>query len=98
MIRADFPTLHIKGFTAVEIHYFAEKYNKSYETVLLELMQAGLAPRVRRKICRDKVDGDGWIEIHRTAHRLGLKLNCTMLYGTIEAGVERIEHLIKLRR
>jgi len=108
MIRADFPTLHIKGFTAVEIHYFAEKYNKSYETVLLELMQAGLAslpgggaeifaPRVRRKICRDKVDGDGWIEVHRTAHRLGLKSNCTMLYGTIETGVERIEHLIKLR-
>ena len=107
-IRLEFPTLHIKAFTAVEIHYFAEKYGKSYEQVLRELVDAGLAslpgggaemfaPRARKKLCRDKVDADGWLEVHRTAHRLGLKSNCTMLYGTVERIDERVDHLIRLR-
>ncbi len=108
MIRSEFPALHVKAFTAVEIHYFAEKYGMSYEEVLKRLMAAGLgslpgggaeifAPRVRQKICRDKVDANGWLEVHRTAHNLGLKTNCTMLYGTIETPAERIDHLIRLR-
>ncbi len=107
-IREHFPMLHIKAFTAVEIHYFAEKYGMSYETVLRKLMAAGLgslpgggaemfAARVRKKICRDKVDADGWLDVHRTAHQLGLKTNCTMLYGTVERLDERIDHLIRLR-
>jgi aminodeoxyfutalosine synthase len=108
MIRREFPPLHIKAFTAVEIHYFAEKYQMSYEEVLTRLLRAGLgslpgggaeifAARVRKKICRDKVDADGWLNVHRTAHRLGLKTNCTMLYGTIETAAERVDHLIRLR-
>lgn len=108
MIRRDFPQLHIKAFTAVEIHYFAEKYGMSYEEVLRRLVAAGLgslpgggaeifAERVRRKICRDKVDARGWLEVHRTAHKLGLRSNCTMLYGTIERDEERVDHLIRLR-
>ena len=108
MIREDFPELHIKAFTAVEIHYFAEKFGMSYADVLKRLMKSGLgslpgggaeifAPRVRKKICRDKVDADGWLEVHRTAHTLGLKSNCTMLYGTIESPEERLDHLIRLR-
>jgi len=107
-IREHFPMLHIKAFTAVEIHYFAEKYGKSYEQVLRELVAAGLgslpgggaeifASRVRKKICRDKVDADGWLDVHRTAHRLGLKTNCTMLYGTVERIDERVDHLLRLR-
>lgn len=108
MVRREFPALHVKGFTAVEIHYFAQKYGMSYEQVLRRLMEAGLgsmpgggaeifAERVRRKICRDKVDGEGWLEVHRVAHRVGLKTNCTMLYGTIETVEERVDHLIRLR-
>lgn len=108
MIRSDFPALHIKAFTAVEIHYFSEKYGMSYEQVLRRLIAAGLgslpgggaeifADRVRKKICRDKVDAEGWLEVHRVAHRLGLRTNCTMLYGTIETPAERVEHLIRLR-
>ncbi|MBN8549415.1 MAG: aminofutalosine synthase MqnE [Deltaproteobacteria bacterium] len=108
MIRKEFPALHIKAFTAVEIHYFSEKYGMSYEQVLTRLMAAGLgslpgggaeifADRVRKKICRDKVDAEGWLEVHRTAHRLGLRTNCTMLYGTIETPAERVDHLIRLR-
>ena len=107
-IRARFPDLHLKAFTAVEIHYFAQKFGMSYREVLEQLMDAGLgslpgggaeifAERVRKRICRDKVDADGWLDIHRTAHHLGLKSNCTMLYGTIETREERIDHLLRLR-
>lgn len=108
MIRRDFPELHIKAFTAVEIHYFAKKYSMSYQAVLAALMEAGLgslpgggaeifSERVRRKLCRDKADADEWLEVHRAAHRLGLKSNCTMLYGTIETLEERIDHMLRLR-
>ena len=56
------------------------------------------APRVRKKLCRHKVDAQGWLEVHRVAHRVGLKSNCTMLYGTIETIEERVEHLLELRQ
>ena len=108
MIRREFPELHIKAFTAVEIHYFAKKYGLSYAEVLSVLRDAGLgslpgggaeifAERVRRKICRDKASADEWLAVHRAAHGAGLKSNCTMLYGTIESPAERIDHLIRLR-
>ncbi len=108
MIGSEFPELHIKAFTAVEIHYFSEKYGLSYEDVLKRLIKAGLgslpgggaeifSARVRKKICRDKVDAAGWLEVHRVAHALGLRTNCTMLYGTIETIEERVEHLLLLR-
>jgi aminodeoxyfutalosine synthase len=108
MIGREFPALHRKCFTAVEIHYFAEKFGMTYEQVLRRLMAAGLgslpgggaeifAPRARKKLCDDKVTGAGWLEVHRVAHRLGLKSNCTMLYGTIETDEERVDHLVQLR-
>ena len=108
MIRREFPALHIKAFTAVEIHYFAQRYKMSYEAVLGALMEAGLASlpgggaeifaeRVRNKICRDKANADEWLEVHRVAHALGLKSNCTMLYGTIETTAERVDHMLRLR-
>lgn len=102
------PSVHIKGFTAVEIAFFAEKYGMTIEEVLRRLIDAGLgslpgggaevfAPRVRRKLCADKVDAAGWIAVHHAAHRLGLRSNCTLLYGHIETVEERIDHLIRLR-
>ena len=102
------PDVHLKAYTAVEIHYFAEKYGMSVEQVLREFIAAGLgslpgggaeifADRVRRKICKDKADANQWLEVHRTAHRLGLRSNCTMLYGTIETLEERIDHMLRLR-
>lgn len=102
------PEIHLKAYTAVEIHYFAEKFGMSYEQVLRELIDAGLgsmpgggaeifADRVRRKICRDKANAEQWLEVHRTAHKLGLRTNCTMLYGTVETLEERIDHMLRLR-
>jgi aminodeoxyfutalosine synthase len=108
-VKAERPDLHIKGFTAVEIHYFAEKYGKSYAEVLTELRQAGLgslpgggaeifAERARKKLCADKVDTEGWLEVHRTAHSLGMRSNCTMLFGSIERLDERVDHILRLRQ
>lgn len=102
------PDIHIKAYTAVEIHYFAEKFGMSYEQVLRELIDAGLgslpgggaeifAERVRHKICKDKATAEQWLEVHRTAHKLGLRSNCTMLYGTIETLEERVDHMLRLR-
>jgi aminodeoxyfutalosine synthase len=107
-IRKAWPELAIKAFTAIEIHFFAEKFQLSYEQVLRALRAAGMDtmpgggaeifhPRVRRKICDDKATADQWIEIHRTAHRLGIKTNSTMLYGHIERLDERVDHMRRLR-
>lgn len=102
------PDVHLKAYTAVEIHYFAQKYGMTYEEVLRALIEAGLgslpgggaeifAERVRRKICRDKATAEQWLEVHRTAHKLGLRTNCTMLYGTVETLEERVDHMLRLR-
>jgi aminodeoxyfutalosine synthase len=107
-IRQGWPELQVKAYTAVEIHFFAEKFGKSYQQVLQELLDAGLttlpgggaeifASRVRRKICDDKATADQWLEVHRVAHRLGVKSNATMLYGTIETPEERVDHMARLR-
>lgn len=107
-LKAERPDLHIKGFTAVEIHYYAQKYGMTVDEVLLGLRAAGLdslpgggaeifADRARRKLCDDKVDADGWLHIHRRAHALGFRTNATMLFGSIETTEERIDHLDRLR-
>ena len=102
------PDVHLKCFTAVEIAFFADVYGRTDEQVLVELREAGLgslpgggaeifAPRVRRKICHDKCDGDRYLAIHRTAHLLGMRTNVTMLYGHIETVDERLDHLLRVR-
>src|SRR5687767_2738625 len=102
------PDIHLKCFTAVEIAFFADLYGMTDEQVLRELMDAGLASlpgggaeifaeRVRRKICHDKCGADRYLDIHRIAHRLGLKTNVTMLYGHIETMEERVDHMMRAR-
>ena len=102
------PDVHLKCFTAVEIAFFAELYGMTDEQVLRGLMDAGLdslpgggaevfAERVRRKICHDKADADRYLAIHGLAHRLGLRSNVTMLYGHVETGEERVDHMLRAR-
>jgi aminodeoxyfutalosine synthase len=102
------PGIHLKCFTAVEIAFFADLYLMSDEQVLRELMDAGLdslpgggaeifADRVRRKIAHDKCGTERYLDIHRTAHRLGLRSNVTMLYGHIETFEERVDHMLRAR-
>jgi len=102
------PGIHLKCFTAVEIAFFADLYGMSDEQVLRALVDAGLdslpgggaeifAERVRRKICHDKCGTDRYLDIHRIAHRLGLRSNVTMLYGHIETLGERVDHMLRAR-
>lgn len=108
-LRQHYPQAHLKAFTAVEIDYFAELAGKSVEWVLEDLRAHGLGSlpgggaevlndRIHRKLYRDKMGPDRWLEIHRLAHRLGIRTSATMLYGHIETDEERIEHLLKLRQ
>ncbi|HMO33892.1 MAG TPA: aminofutalosine synthase MqnE [Lacibacter sp.] len=107
-IKSHRPDLHIKAFTAVEYDYMFRKAKVSVEDGLRFLIAAGLNsipgggaeifhPEIRQQICADKVDADGWLEIHETAHRLGLHSNATMLYGHIESYHHRIDHMSRLR-
>jgi aminodeoxyfutalosine synthase len=102
------PTIHLKCFTAVEIHFFAQHYGMSYGEVLDRLCRAGLDslpgggaeifhPEVRSRIAHDKATADEWLEVHRTAHRRGMASNATMLYGHIETFAHRVDHLSRLR-
>jgi aminodeoxyfutalosine synthase len=102
------PAVHLKCFTAVEIHFFAEKFGMSHEQVLTRLRDAGLGslpgggaeilhPEVRARIAPDKATGEQYLAVHRAAHALDMKTNCTMLYGHIETFEHRVDHLLRLR-
>ena len=102
------PDVHMKCFTAVEIHFFAQHYGMTHEEVLVRLRAAGLGslpgggaeifhPDVRRRISDDKATADEYLEVHRVAHGLGMRTNATMLYGHIETFDHRVDHLMRLR-
>ena len=108
-IKAHRPTLHIKGFTAVELDYMFRKAKVSREDGMRLLHDAGLDSLpgggaeifdndIRIKISADKVDAEGWLNIHAIAHQLGMHSNATMLYGHIENYTHRIDHMERLRQ
>jgi aminodeoxyfutalosine synthase len=107
-LHESFPELHLKAWTPVEIDWFARQTKKPIRWVLEDMIDAGVGslpgggaeifhPEVRNKICEHKADSTRWFETHRNAHQLGLRSNCTMLYGHIEQAYHRIDHLIRLR-
>jgi aminodeoxyfutalosine synthase len=107
-IRQHRPDLHIKGFTAVELDYMFRKAKLNIDEGMKLLHEAGLDslpgggaeifhPEIRDQICADKVDADGWLNIHEAAHRIGMHSNATMLYGHIEKYWHRIDHMDRLR-
>ena len=107
-LKDRFPEVHLKAFTMVEVAYFSQRGKISIREVLRKLIDAGVdslpgggaevfSDRVRRIICDHKIDGGQWLEVARTAHQMGLKSNCTMLYGHIETEEDRVDHLVKLR-
>ncbi|HEY1599924.1 MAG TPA: aminofutalosine synthase MqnE [Pirellulales bacterium] len=108
ILHEAYPALHLKAWTAVEINWFQHLTGWSMRDILVDLKQAGLGsmpgggaeifhPEVRDQICEHKADAQNWLDIHRTAHELGLRTNCTMLYGHIENSFHRVDHLIRLR-
>jgi aminodeoxyfutalosine synthase len=108
-IKAHRPELHIKAFTPVELDYMFRKAKVSIQEGMRLAHEAGLDslpgggaeifhPDVRTIICDDKVDANGWLEIHQTAHELGMHSNATLLYGHIEKYEHRVDHMERLRQ
>jgi aminodeoxyfutalosine synthase len=108
-IKAHRPTLHIKAFTPVELEYMFRKANVSTKEGMRLAHEAGLDslpgggaeifhPEIREQICADKATADQWLEIHETAHELGMHSNATLLYGHIEKYEHRIDHMERLRQ
>lgn len=108
-IKAHRPTLHIKAFTPVELEYMFRKANVTTKEGMRLAHEAGLDslpgggaeifhPDIRNEICADKATADQWLEIHQTAHELGMHSNATLLYGHIEKYEHRIDHMERLRQ
>ena len=109
VIKEEKPDVHIQAFTCVEIAHLAEISGLGIAGVLDDLQRKGLgsipgggaevfSPRIRELTCEKKLSGSGWIEVAKTAHKVGLHTNATMLYGHIESLEERMEHLDMLRQ
>ena len=107
-LKERHPQVHIKALTAVEIAHLARIEKSSVEDVLIRLRESGLdtmpgggaevfSTAVRATIAERKLTGEEWISVHRIAHQLGIRTNCTMLYGHVETPEDRIEHLTMLR-
>jgi aminodeoxyfutalosine synthase len=107
-LKKEFPKMHLKAFTAVEIDYLAKLSGLNVTDTLIKLKEAGLGSlpgggaeifnsAVRNTLCAEKISGDRWLEVIEAAHRVGLKSNATMLYGHIETYEHRVDHLIRLR-
>jgi aminodeoxyfutalosine synthase len=107
-LKAALPDVHLKCYTASEIHHMTTVSGLTHEQVLVELQQAGLgslpgggaevfADRVRALVAPGKEHADIWFHVHDTAHRLGIPTHCTMLYGHVETYEERVDHILRLR-
>src|SRR5512132_2840907 len=107
-LKREYPQLHLKAFTMVELDHFAHFYKLSDERVIQKLIEAGLdscpgggaeifREPTRSMICAHKCDANRWLELSGKVHAAGLKTNATMLYGHIESIEDRVDHLIRLR-
>jgi aminodeoxyfutalosine synthase len=107
-IHEKYPNIDVKAFTAVEIDFFHKKFRMPVEEVLRQLQAVGLrtmpgggaevfSERVRKRLFPQKIGAKGWFEVHKTAHKLGIPTNSTLLYGHIETLEERLVHMVKLR-
>jgi aminodeoxyfutalosine synthase len=107
-LRVALPDVHLKFYTASEIHHMSKLEGCSHEEVLRVLKDAGLgsmpgggaeifAARVRALIAPGKEPAEDWFDVHDKAHKMGITTQCTMLYGHVETYEERIDHLLRLR-
>jgi len=108
ILHDAYPQLHLKAWTAVEINWFEFLAKKPPRAILEDMLDAGLGsmpgggaeifhPEVRDRICEHKANASKWLDIHRTAHQLGVPTNATMLYGHVENAYHRVDHLVRLR-
>jgi aminodeoxyfutalosine synthase len=109
MVRDMRPRAVVKAFTAVEIAFLADAQGLSEKRILSDLKEHGVqvlpgggaevfSPELRRRLCPEKISGRRWLDIHEQAHELGIRTNCTMLFGHVESWEDRIDHMLALRR
>ncbi|MGA7616846.1 MAG: aminofutalosine synthase MqnE [Thermoanaerobaculia bacterium] len=107
-LKKEFPQVHLKALTMVELDFLAKVSKQSIEDTILALRDAGLDScpgggaeilhdEIRDEICDHKMNGQQWLDVARKCHELGIRTNCTMLYGHIEKPWHRVDHMIKLR-
>jgi aminodeoxyfutalosine synthase len=107
-LKKEYPQLHLKAFTMVELDHFAHFYKMNDDDMLRQLIDAGLdscpgggaeifREPTRSMICAHKCDAERWLDLAGKVHRAGLKTNATMLYGHIESFEDRVDHMIRLR-
>ena len=102
------PSIHVHGFTALEVTEGARRLEEPLDSYLLRLKDAGLKTlpgtaaeilddEIRAIICSDKITTDEWLEAHRTAHKVGLRSNITIMFGSVERPVHWARHIIRTR-
>ncbi len=107
-LKREFPALHLKAFTMVELDFFAKFYKLSDEAVIAQLKAAGMdscpgggaevfAEKTRAEICTHKTDGNRWLDMAGKVHAAGIKTNATILYGHVETTEDRVDHFVRLR-
>jgi len=107
-VVAAAPGIHVHGFTALEVTEGAKRLGEPLDAYLRRLVDAGLRTLpgtaaeilddpVRQVLCPDKIDTEEWLEAHRTAHRVGLRSNVTIMFGAVESPVSWARHLVRTR-
>jgi FO synthase len=107
-VKDAVPDIHIHGFTALEVTEGAKRLGEPLDAYLRRLMDAGLRSlpgtaaeilddSVREILCPDKITTDEWLEAHRTAHRVGLRSNVTIMFGAVESPVSWARHILRTR-
>ncbi|MEC7810199.1 MAG: 5-amino-6-(D-ribitylamino)uracil--L-tyrosine 4-hydroxyphenyl transferase CofH [Actinomycetota bacterium] len=107
-VRDAVPDIHVHGFTALEVFEGARRLSEPLDSYLKRLMEAGLASlpgtaaeilddEIRQDLCPDKINTEEWLEVHRTAHQVGLRSNVTMMFGSIEHPRHWVKHLLLCR-
>ncbi|MFQ6051534.1 MAG: 5-amino-6-(D-ribitylamino)uracil--L-tyrosine 4-hydroxyphenyl transferase CofH [Candidatus Hydrothermarchaeota archaeon] len=107
-IKQEFPDIHIHAFSPMELYYISKKSDLSIMEVLKTLKEAGLDSipgtaaeilhdEIRRVICPKKINTEEWVNVIKSAHRIGIPTTCTMMYGHIEGPEEKIRHLLLLK-
>lgn len=107
-VKEALPEMHVHAFTALEVAQGAAASGTSVRELLIRLKEAGLATLpgtaaeildddIRAIICPDKIDTEGWCEVHRVAHSLGLRSNATIMFGTVEGPGSWARHLVVVR-
>jgi FO synthase len=107
-VKAAAPSIHVHGFTALEVTEGAKRLGEPLADYLRRLMDVGLKTlpgtaaeilddEVRADLCPDKIDTQEWLDAHRTAHSVGLRSNITIMFGSIEQPVHWARHLVRTR-